>query len=41
VYIDDVEENVRAAQQLGMRALHYTGPEALRTALREAGVGGW
>ena len=38
VYIDDVEEYVRAAQQLGMHALHYTGPGALRTALRGAGV---
>jgi len=38
VYIDDQPANVAAARDLGMVALHFTGPERLRVALRELGL---
>lgn len=38
VFIDDLEVNVAAAARLGMRALRYTGPEALRSDLGRLGV---
>jgi len=38
VYIDDLDENVEAASRLGMHALLFTSPEALRTDLRRAGI---
>jgi epoxide hydrolase-like predicted phosphatase len=38
VYIDDIHENVEAAQSLGMHALLYTGYDRLVTDLRAAGV---
>jgi 2-haloacid dehalogenase len=33
VYIDDVEANVRAARELGFRAIHFTSPDQLREEL--------
>ncbi|MBK1659190.1 HAD family hydrolase [Paracraurococcus ruber] len=33
VYIDDNPRNARAATELGMHGIHFTGPDALRTAL--------
>jgi glucose-1-phosphatase len=38
VYIDDLDENVGAASRLGMHALLFTSPEALRADLRAAGI---
>ena len=38
VYIDDLPENVDAASRLGMHALLFTSPEALRADLRRAGI---
>lgn len=38
VYTDDLPENVEAASGLGMRALLFTSPEALRADLRRAGI---
>ncbi|WP_026875743.1 HAD family hydrolase [Jiangella gansuensis] len=37
-FIDDSARNVSAAAQLGMTALHFTGPDQLRTDLRELGL---
>jgi 2-haloacid dehalogenase len=34
VYIDDVEANVRAARELGFRAIHFTSPDRLREELK-------
>ncbi|MEF2529456.1 MULTISPECIES: HAD family hydrolase [Streptomyces] len=34
LFVDDREDNVRAARALGMQGHLFTGPEALRTALR-------
>jgi len=34
VFIDDSEPNVRTASRLGMHAIHFTGAECLRPALR-------
>jgi 2-haloacid dehalogenase len=34
IYIDDVEANVRAAHELGFRAIHFTSPDQLREELR-------
>ncbi|CAL9643258.1 Phosphoglycolate phosphatase (plasmid) [Streptomyces sp. enrichment culture] len=34
LFVDDREDNVRAARELGMQGHLFTGPEALRTALR-------
>lgn len=33
LFVDDTLENVRTAAELGMRAVHYRGPEDLRRAL--------
>jgi HAD superfamily hydrolase (TIGR01549 family) len=38
VYIDDIQENVEAARDLGMHALRYTGYDRLVADLRAAGV---
>ena len=38
LFIDDSERNVRAARDLGLRAVHFTGPEALRAALAGYGL---
>ncbi|TDE07356.1 HAD family hydrolase [Jiangella asiatica] len=38
VYIDDNPPNVTAAAQLGMTALHFTGPDRLRADLRRLGL---
>lgn len=35
LFIDDREENVLGAREAGMRAVRYTDPEALETALRQ------
>jgi 2-haloacid dehalogenase len=34
VYTDDVEANVRAARELGFRAIHFTSPDRLREELK-------
>ena len=36
VFIDDVPENVAAAEQLGISGLHFSSPDALHDALRRA-----
>jgi len=38
VFVDDVEENVEAARDLGIHALLFTGAQALREDLGRAGV---
>lgn len=38
VFIDDSPRNVEAARALGMDAIHFRGPDALRGALRERGL---
>ncbi len=38
VYIDDLEENVRAGRQFGMKAIHYVSPEQCLTDLRRWNV---
>jgi putative hydrolase of the HAD superfamily len=38
VYIDDIPENVAAAEQIGMLAIRYTGHDRLVADLRAAGV---
>lgn len=34
VFIDDSAANIATARQLGMQAIHFTGPQMLRPALR-------
>ena len=38
IFIDDWRVNVEAAQQMGMRAVHFRGPGPLRKQLREMGI---
>lgn len=38
LFIDDRDQNLVPARRLGMRTIHYTGPEALADALLEEGV---
>jgi FMN hydrolase / 5-amino-6-(5-phospho-D-ribitylamino)uracil phosphatase len=38
IFIDDRKENVEAAVCAGMQALHFTGPEELKAALRQRGI---
>lgn len=38
LFIDDNLRNVKAAEQLGIRSIHFTGPVALRQQLIEDGV---
>jgi 2-haloacid dehalogenase len=37
LFVDDNAENVAGAAAVGMAAVHFTGPDTLRTALREHG----
>jgi FMN phosphatase YigB (HAD superfamily) len=37
-YIDDLQENVDAAMDIGMHAIHYTSPDLLEQSLRSLGV---
>ncbi len=39
IFIDDRGLNVESAHTLGLNALHFTGLDALRSALREQGIG--
>lgn len=38
VFIDDIEHNVRAAEALGIRGIHHTGPDTTIAELRELGL---
>lgn len=38
VYVDDHRSNVEAAAQLGMHAIHFTGPTSLRSELARVGL---
>lgn len=38
VFIDDSEKNVRGAEAVGMKAIHFTTPNALRKGLARLGV---
>jgi len=38
VYIDDHSHNVEAARKLGMHGIHFSGPPALRSELRQIGL---
>jgi glucose-1-phosphatase len=38
VYVDDIEDNVSAAKQLGMVGVHFRSGEQLRSDLRELGL---
>ena len=38
VFIDDLEENVRGAQRVGIGSIHFTGAADLRVRLRQLGV---
>jgi putative hydrolase of the HAD superfamily len=38
VFIDDRQGNVAAAAEVGMHAVHYTGPEQLEARLKQLGV---
>lgn len=38
LFIDDLAENVRAAQSAGMQAIAFTSPDALKQELRKRGV---
>jgi putative hydrolase of the HAD superfamily len=38
LFIDDKAANAEAARRVGMDALHYAGPQALRISLRERGL---
>jgi len=38
VFIDDSEKNVLGAQAVGMKAIHFTGPDALRADLARMGL---
>lgn len=38
VFIDDSRGNVEAARALGFQAIHFTGADALRTALKDQGL---
>jgi len=38
LFVDDLEENVKAAREVGMHAILFTGPEALRNELSKLGV---
>ena len=37
IFVDDTQGNVNAAKELGFDAVHFTGPEALRTLLGKRG----
>jgi len=38
VFIDDNERNVNAAQELGIKSIHYTNPILLRDKLQMLGI---
>lgn len=38
VFIDDLEENIRGAERVGIRSIHFTGAADLRVRLRQLGV---
>ena len=38
LFVDDSEQHVEAAARLGLRAHHFTTPEALAVALEQAGL---
>jgi putative hydrolase of the HAD superfamily len=38
VYIDDIEKYVEAAEDLGIKGIHYTSPEKLVESLKQLGV---
>ena len=38
VFVDDREKNAEAARALGIHAIHYTGPDALRAELGQLGL---
>lgn len=38
VFIDDSEKNVKGAEAVGMKAIHFTSPEALRAELTAMGL---
>lgn len=38
VFIDDSLKNVKGAEAVGMKAIHFTGPDALRTSLKNLNV---
>lgn len=38
IFIDDMEKNIIAARQMGLHAVHFQSPAALRTQLSELGV---
>ena len=38
VFVDDAPRNVEVAAEMGMHALHFTGPEPLRAALEALGL---
>lgn len=38
VFIDDLEENIRGAQRVGIPSIHFTGAADLRVRLRQLGV---
>lgn len=38
LFVDDLKENVKAAQQVGLQAVLFTSPEALKQDLRALGV---
>ena len=38
IFLDDRPDNVAAAAALGIRSIHFTGPEAARAALARYGM---
>jgi 2-haloacid dehalogenase len=38
IFIDDNLRNIKAAEALGIKGIHFTSPEDLETALRNAGI---
>jgi HAD superfamily hydrolase (TIGR01509 family) len=38
VYVDDIEDNVKAAEQLGMMGVHFRSGEQLQSDFRELGL---
>jgi putative hydrolase of the HAD superfamily len=38
LFIDDKQENCEVARALGMQAIHFTSPAALRSSLTEFGI---
>ena len=38
LFVDDREDNIRAAREAGMQAIQYTSPEEFAQAMHEAGL---